>query len=172
VAAKVFAEGPDGAYVSRLARIDQPSYEFPGLNRHDPDQRLLAAGEGRAYYLQARAVPERCGESTRLTLNVPVAQSRHIVLKGSLTAGNTGVAGYPLEWYRQKVDVPGASLFPDGINFDNVTDARGIWKAEYRGRVKELLSAGRYRMALAFAGDVNHLPALSPLVSVRVSETP
>jgi hypothetical protein len=117
-------------------------------------------------------VPERCGESTRLTLNVPVAQSRHIVLKGSLTAGNTGVAGYPLEWYRQKVDVPGASLFPDGINFDNVTDARGIWKAEYRGRVKELLSAGRYRMALAFAGDVNHLPALSPLVSVRVSETP
>jgi hypothetical protein len=172
VAPKLFAGESGGTYVSRVARIDQPSYKYPELNRNDPDQRLLADREGKAHYLLARAVPESCGATTRLSLKVPVAQSRHIVLKGSLTSGNRGVVGQPLEWYRQKLDVPGASMFSDGIDFDNVTDASGSWKAEYRGPVKELLSAGRYRMALAFAGDVNHLPSLSPFVSVQVSEAP
>jgi hypothetical protein len=168
VAEQAFNEGPVGQSVVRVARTDQPSYAFPKFSLDSPEQNLSTSNGGRAYYLLARAVPEKCGARTTVSFAVPVAQHSHIVIKGSLTSGRAGVAGATLLWYHSRFSSPTGPLDADGDGRAHLTASNGSWTADYKGPVKEVLPAGVYRMRLAFAGDVNLLPSISPLIDVRV----
>jgi hypothetical protein len=169
VAEQSFYDSSSNTYSTRVVRIDQPPYGLKTLSPDGLHQSLSAAG--RIYYVLASAVAENCGASASLAFSAPIAETRHVVLEGALASGGRPVSGKTLLWYHSQEPLPAVTNLVVGTSYlDNVTNLQGMWRAEYLDPVKGVIGVGSYRMALAFPGDANYLPVVSPILTVSVIE--